>query len=114
MVGSYLVVSFIVMGLSIGAMIVNSDLQQAIEFTSCNTRNVIEETYNGNNNATIPWSGVNNFQQDIDIFAINIQDAVPFLINYFSSSNPAYNSVTNQATGSSYAQSQVFPCVNSG
>ena len=113
MVGSYLVVSFVVLALAIASMIINSDLQQAIDFTSCNTRNVIQETYDGNTNDTIPWSGINNFQQDIDVFAINIQNAVPFLIEYFSSSNPAFNSVTDQTAGSSYAQSQIFPCANS-
>ena len=61
MVGSYLVVSFVVLALAIASMIINSDLQQAIDFTSCNTRNVIEETYYGNTNETIPWSGINNF-----------------------------------------------------
>ena len=110
MVGSYLVLSFLVLGLSIGAMIVNSDLQQAVDFTSCNTQNVIKQAYNGNDNNTIPWSGINNFQQDIDIFTINIQDAVPFLIEYFADSSTPYQTVTDQNAGSSYLQSKDFPC----
>lgn len=58
--------SFLLGALSIAAMIINSDLQQAIDFTSCNTINIINETYVGNDNTTIPWSGVNNFQSSID------------------------------------------------
>ena len=113
MVGSYLVVSFVVLALSIASMIVNSDLQQAIDFTSCNTRNVIQETYYGNTNETIPWSGINNFEADIDVFAINSQNAVPFLGQYFSASNPAYSSIVDQSPGSPYANSQLFPCTTS-
>lgn len=83
----FIICSFLIGALSIGAMIVNSDLQQAIDFTSCNTVNIINETYVGNDNASIPWSGVNNFQVGIDQFAINIQNVVPQLDFYFSSSN---------------------------
>ena len=108
MIGSYLTLSFLILGLSIGAMIVNSDLQQAIDFTSCNTKNVIEETFNGNTNETIPWSGINNFQKDIDIFTINIQNSVPFLIEYFSNGNTAYQEVIDTTAGSPFANSQDF------
>ena len=37
MVGFFIFLSFLLMGLSIAALIVNSDLQYAIEYTSCNT-----------------------------------------------------------------------------
>ena len=80
----------------------------AIDSTSCNTKNVILETYNGNSNETIPWSGINSFQNDIDIFAINIQNAIPTLITYFSTSNTAYENVVDDTSGSLYSNSQVF------
>ena len=42
MVLAYLLTAFLIICLSIAAMIVNSDMQQAIDFTSCNTQNIIE------------------------------------------------------------------------
>ena len=111
MIAGYLTLSFLVLAISIAAMIVNSDLQMAIDFTSCNTQNVIDETYNGNTNDTIPWSGINNFQADIDIFAINIQNTVPYLISYFSSDNGAYSEAIDDSAGSSYSNSQVFESI---
>ena len=50
MVAFYILFSFLIVALGIAAMVVNSDLQKAADFTSCNTQNVIEETYNGNKN----------------------------------------------------------------
>ena len=79
------------MGLSIAALIINSDLQYAVDNVSCNTQNILFEAYNGNSNETIPWSGLSNFGDDINIFAVNIQNVVPNLATYFSSSNSAYN-----------------------
>lgn len=113
MVAVFLVLSFFVLAISIAALIVNSDLENAIEYTSCNTENIVYSTYNGNNNASIPWSGVNNFQNDINLFAASIQNDIPYLMTYFSSSNTAYNQLIDQTPGSSYANSQAFACQNS-
>ena len=62
---TFLILSFILLALSIAGLILNSDLQQAIDFTSCNNENIVYETFNGNTNETIPWSGVNNFGTDV-------------------------------------------------
>lgn len=111
MVFSFLALSFLTLAISIAALIFNSDLQKAIDFTQCNTENIIYETYNGNTNTSISWSGINNFQKSIDLFSVNIQNNVPFLVTYFASAS--YNQITNTAAGSSYANSQVFSCANS-
>lgn len=59
------------------------------------------------------WSGVNNFQSSINLFSVAIQNNVPFLMTYFSSTNPSYTSITNTGAGSTYANSQIFNCQNS-
>ena len=56
---------------------------------------------------------MNNFQKDIDLFAASIQNDIPYLMTYFSSSNPSYNQIIDNTAGSSYANSQVFNCQNS-
>lgn len=109
LVFTYLFFSFLVLCLSIASMIVNSDLQKALDYTTCNTQNIINETYTGNTNSTIPWSGSNNFEADINIFAASIQNSVPFLINYFSST--PYDEVTDNTAGSYYANSQIFTSI---
>ena len=113
MVASFLILCFLTVAISIAALILNSDLQQAIDYTQCNTENIVYEGYNGNNNASMQWSGVNNFQSSINLFSVAIQNNVPFLMTYFSSSNPSFTAVTNTATGSAYANSQIFNCQNS-
>lgn len=105
--------SFIVCGLCIAALIVNSDLQKAIDYTSCNTQNIIAESYDGNTNVTAPWSGIKNFDDDINLFGINIQNTIPILTDYFSATNPAYQQVIDTAAASLYAKSQVYDCQNS-
>lgn len=90
MVVSFIIFSFILICLSIAALIVNSDLQQAVDFTSCNTQNIVNEAYNGNDNDTIPWSGLQNFGDDINLFAINIQNVVPDLSVFFSNATTLY------------------------
>lgn len=111
MVVSFLVLCFLTLAISIAALIVNSDLQKAIDYTQCNTENIVYETYNGNTNTSINWSGVNNFQKSISAFSVNIQNNVPFLVTYFSSA--PYTQITSTSTGSSYANSQIFSCANS-
>ena len=107
----FIFLSFLLMCLSIAAIIVNSDLQYAIDYTSCNTENIVDETYNGNDNETIPWSGVSNFGDDINIFAVNIQNIVPPLSTYFSTSNPDYNNIIdNTSSTSAYNLSQTYNC----
>lgn len=114
MVAFFVVLSFFAMCVAIAALIVNSDLQKAIDFTTCNTDNIVYQTYNGNNNKTIPWSGINNFQVDIDSFSVNIQNSIPFLVQYFQgTTNPNFNAITSTAANSLYANSQVFSCANS-
>lgn len=61
----------------------------------------------------MPWSGTNNFQNNIEIFAASIQNSIPYLINYFSNNNPSYNQIIDSTSGSAYANSQVFSCQNS-
>lgn len=61
----------------------------------------------------MPWSGTNNFQNNIEIFSASIQNSIPYLISYFSNATPSYNQVTDSTTGSPYANSQVFNCQNS-
>ena len=98
-------------GLSIGSLIVNSDLQRAVDYTSCNTQNIVNEAYNGNTNTTIPWSGVNNFGDDVDVFAVNIQNVVPNLALYFSTNNALYNNtIDNSSTTTPYNKSQTYDC----
>ena len=76
---TFVFLSFLLLCLSIAAMILNSDLQQAIDYTSCNTENIVTEVFDGNSNETIPWSGIKNFGDDITLFSINIQNIVPNL-----------------------------------
>jgi hypothetical protein len=83
MVAVFIIFSFIVMALSVASLIVNSDLMKAIEYTECNTDNIVYQTYNGNTDASISWSGINNFNEDVNLFSVNIQNSVPFLRNYF-------------------------------
>ena len=64
-VAVFLILAFFVILISIAALILNSDLQQAVTYTTCNTQNIVYETYNGNNNQSMPWSGTNNFQNNI-------------------------------------------------
>jgi hypothetical protein len=66
MVYAFLFLTFVLMAMCIAALILNSDLQQAVDYTSCNTQNILYEAYNGNSNTSIPWSGVNNFDNDIN------------------------------------------------
>lgn len=113
MVAAFLIISFLTMSISIAALIFNSDLQKAIDFTQCNTQNIVYETYNGNTNTSINWSGINNFQVSIDQFSVAIQNNVPFLTTYFSASNPSYNPIIDTQPGSSYSNSQIFNCANS-
>ena len=113
MVAVFLVISFFAILVAIASIIVNSDMSKSLSFTQCNTQNIVNQMYNGNNNPSLLWSGVNNFQVDINTFAVNIQNDVPFLLTYFSTSNPSYNQIVNQSTGSSYANSQIFACQNS-
>lgn len=61
MVASFLVLSVVVIALCIASLVVNSDLTNALQYTQCNAENIVYQTYNGNNNSTIPWSGINNF-----------------------------------------------------
>lgn len=111
MVAFFVILSFFAICVAIAALIVNSDLQKAIDFTSCNTDNIIFQTYNGNSNQSIPWSGINNFQTDIDTFSVNIQNGVPFLLRYFqASTSPNFQAITSTAPGSLYQNSQVFNC----
>ena len=113
MVITFVIVSFVLMALSIAAIIVNSDLQYAVNYTTCNTQNILSEAYNGNDNETIPWSGVTNFGDDINTFSINIQNVVPNLAVYFSSSNGDYNDVTDISTTTTpYNLSQTYDCEN--
>ena len=58
------------------------------------------------------WSGVSNFDVDIQSFAINIQNSIPALTQYFNSTSNAYKNVTNTATGSSYDLAITFDCPN--
>lgn len=110
---TFIILSFILVCLSIAAIILNSDLQQAIDYTSCNTQNIITETFNGNTNETIPWSGINNFGDDISLFSINIQNIIPNLEIYFSDQNGAYTEIvaTNSVT-TPYNKSQTYNCQN--
>lgn len=109
----FVFLSFVLMALSIAALIINSDLQYAVDSTSCNTQNILYEAYNGNSNDTIPWSGLSNFGDDINIFAVNIQNVVPNLETYFSTSNSVYNSVIDISTTTTpYNLSQTYNCEN--
>ena len=113
MVITFVIVSFVLMALSIAAIIVNSDLQYAVDYTTCNTQNILSEAYNGNSNETIPWSGVNNFDDDINTFSVNIQNVVPNLAIYFSSSNSIYNDIIDISTATTpYNLSQTYNCEN--
>ena len=109
MVAVFLILSIFVIAICIASLIVNSDLMKAIDYTQCNTENIVYQTYNGNDNTTIPWSGINKFDSDMDLFASNIQNDIPFLNQYFSS--PAYNSIVSNVSGSLYSDSQQFNCV---
>jgi len=113
MVAFFIIISFFAMLMAIASIIVNSDLVDALNYTQCNTQNIITQMYNGNSDPTIPWSGVNNFQIDINAFSVNIQNDIPFLLTYFTTSNPSYSQLVNQSAGSSYSNSQVFSCQNS-
>lgn len=61
----------------------------------------------------MPWSGTNNFQNNIEYFSSSIQNSIPYLITYFSNNNPSYNQLIDSTSGSAYANSQVFNCQNS-
>ncbi len=113
MVISFIVLAFLGICVAIAALIVSSDMQKAYNFTSCNTQNIVYQTYSGNNNKSINWSGVNNFQSSINLFSVNIQNNVPFLAQYFNSANTAYAQIVDTTAGSSYAGSQTFACQTS-
>lgn len=113
MVAAFIIISFIGMCIAIAALIVNSDLQKSYGYTSCNTQNIMYQTYNGNNNNSMSWSGINNFQASINVFSVNIQNNVPYLMKYFNSTNPSYAEVIDTSANSSYAASQIFSCASS-
>lgn len=110
MVISFIILAFLAVCIAIAALIVSSDLQKSYNYTSCNTQNIVYQTYNGNNNKSISWSGINNFQSSINLFSVNIQNNVPFLAQYFNSANTAYSQIVDTTAGSSYAGSQTFAC----
>lgn len=57
------------------------------------------------------WSGINSFNTSINLFSSNIQNDVPFLSDYFNSSNPAFEQITDASPSSLYSQSQIFDCL---
>lgn len=113
MVFTFISVAFVVMCISIAALIVSSDLQKAYYYTSCNTQNIVSQTYNGNSGAQPNWSGTNNFQTSISVFSVNIQNNIPFLARYFNSTNTAFASITDTTAGSSYSNAINFACQKS-
>ena len=105
--------SVIVIIFCVVCLIVNSGLIGAGQLVSCNTLVISDELYDGNNNATIPWAGVTNFDDYIQNATDGLVNAQPTLSFYFSNNSQNYKDVTNTTTGSLYTLSQSYTCGNS-
>ena len=98
---TFIVSSVLVIILCVACLVINSGLISAARLTTCNAQNIASEVYNGNNNTTIPWSGINNFSAFIDNTTINSENSLPFLQEYFTTANNADLAAVVSTSGSS-------------
>lgn len=104
---SFIILSWLGVAICIASMIVASDLTKSSQYTQCTMQGVTTQVYEGNTSPTMPWSGVNNLNNNINMVSYNVQDTLPLLNAYFQNST-AFTPVA--ATGAPYMNSQSFTC----
>ena len=106
----FMIFSFLLVGITITAFIISSDLLANLGDTTCDFENTYNYLYSGTPAGVSPaWSGVSNFNNFANGLATNFPNSLPLLDGVFQSN--LYDSLTSNSSSSTlYQTAMVFTC----
>ena len=106
----FMIFSFLLVGITITAFIISSDLLANLGDTTCDFENTYNYLYSGTPAGVSPaWSGVSNFNNFANGLATNFPNSLPLLNGVFQSN--LYDSLTSNSSSTTlYQTAMVFTC----